>query len=163
MANIIKIKNSGTANSVPAANSLQYGELAINYNDGVIYYKDSLNEIVNLKAKNVQVFTILGNLIVGPGNARFYPSSSIKITNIRASVNVAPTGQSIIVDVLKNGTTIFTTQSNRPAIQPNTNISSFSIPDVTSITSNDYLTVDVSQVGSGVAGSDLTVLIEFVV
>jgi len=34
MANVIKIKNSGTANSAPT--SLEAGELAINYADGDI-------------------------------------------------------------------------------------------------------------------------------
>lgn len=43
MANTIKIKNSGTATSVPS--SLQYGELAINYADGKIFYKNNSNVI----------------------------------------------------------------------------------------------------------------------
>lgn len=41
MANTIKIKNSGTASSAPSAASLQYGELAINYADGKLYFKKS--------------------------------------------------------------------------------------------------------------------------
>lgn len=45
MANTVKIKNSGNANSVP--NSLEFGELAINYNDEVLYYKTSSNAIVS--------------------------------------------------------------------------------------------------------------------
>ncbi len=44
MANVIKIKNSGTANAAPT--SLETGELAINYADGKIYYKNSSNVIV---------------------------------------------------------------------------------------------------------------------
>ena len=44
MANVIRIKNSGTANSAPT--SLELGELAINYNDGKIFYKNSSNAIV---------------------------------------------------------------------------------------------------------------------
>lgn len=45
MANVIKIKNSGTANSAPT--SLEYGEIAINYNDGFIFFKDSSNTIIS--------------------------------------------------------------------------------------------------------------------
>jgi hypothetical protein len=161
MPNVIKLKNSGTANSAPS--SLEVGELAINYADGKIYYKDSLNAIVNFKDKQVQVFTILGGLSVGAGVSRFYPSSTIKITNVRASVNTAPTGASVIIDVLKNGTTIFTTQANRPAIAISTNVSSLAVPNITSLTSSDYLTINVSQVGSTIPGSDLTVLVEFLV
>lgn len=44
MPNTIKIKNSGTASATPT--SLEYGELAINYADGKIYYKNSANSIV---------------------------------------------------------------------------------------------------------------------
>lgn len=47
MANVIKIKNSGTANAAPLANTLQYGELAINYADGLIFYKDLSNAVIS--------------------------------------------------------------------------------------------------------------------
>ena len=45
MSNVIQIKNSGTANSEPTANSLSYGELAINYRDGKIFFKDHLGGV----------------------------------------------------------------------------------------------------------------------
>jgi hypothetical protein len=51
MANIIKIKNSGTANAAPT--SLEYGELAINYADGVLFFKDSNNTIISFEIKGV--------------------------------------------------------------------------------------------------------------
>jgi len=44
MANVIKLKNSGTANSAPT--SLEVGELAVNYADGKIYYKNISNAVV---------------------------------------------------------------------------------------------------------------------
>ena len=44
MANVIKIRNSGTANTAPT--SLEVGELAINYADGKIYYKNTSNAVV---------------------------------------------------------------------------------------------------------------------
>lgn len=43
MANTIKIKRSGTANTAPT--SLEHGELALNYADGKLYYKNSSNVI----------------------------------------------------------------------------------------------------------------------
>ena len=48
MANVIKLKNSGMANSAPT--SLEAGELAINYADGKIYYKNSSNVIVEFSS-----------------------------------------------------------------------------------------------------------------
>lgn len=44
MANTIKIKNSGNTASVPL--SLEHGELAINYADGKLFYKNNSNTIV---------------------------------------------------------------------------------------------------------------------
>lgn len=44
MANTIKIKNSGNTTSIPG--SLEHGELAINYADGKIFYKNNSNTIV---------------------------------------------------------------------------------------------------------------------
>jgi len=51
MANVIKIKNSGTANAAPT--SLEYGELAINYADGILFFKDSNNTIISFDIKGV--------------------------------------------------------------------------------------------------------------
>lgn len=45
MANIVKIRNSGTSLAQPS--SLEYGEIAINYNDGKLFYKNSSNQIVS--------------------------------------------------------------------------------------------------------------------
>lgn len=45
MANVVKIKNSGTPSSVPV--SLEHGEIAINYADKKLFYKDSNNSILN--------------------------------------------------------------------------------------------------------------------
>ena len=45
MANTIKIKNSGTSANVPAAASLEYGELALNYADGKLYFKTGTSTV----------------------------------------------------------------------------------------------------------------------
>ena len=41
----IKIKKSSVAGKVPVSGDLDYGELAVNYNDGKLYYKNSSNVI----------------------------------------------------------------------------------------------------------------------
>lgn len=50
MANTIKLKRSGTASQTPS--SLEYGELAINYADGKLFYKNSSNSIVEFSSNN---------------------------------------------------------------------------------------------------------------
>jgi hypothetical protein len=41
MANTLLLKRSSVAAKVPAPSSLSFGELSLNYNDGVLYYKNS--------------------------------------------------------------------------------------------------------------------------
>lgn len=83
------------------------------------------------------------------------------ITNVYAMCDTAPTGASLIVDVHKNGTTIFTTQSNRPTITTGTKLDMTSAPDVTAAAASDYLICYIDQVGSTVAGENLVVGIEY--
>ncbi len=117
-------------------------------------YRTSTEEVV-------LPFSKAGTLAVATGTHRLYAPGehTWTIAGVRASVGTAPTGASLIVDVNKNGTTIFTTQSNRPeiAISGFTDLSG--TIEVNSLASGEYLTVDVDQVGSTVAGSDLTVQI----
>jgi len=91
-----------------------------------------------------------------------YVGKALTVANITAGVNTAPTGASILVDVNKNGTTMFTTQGNRPTIAASGFSDAASVPDVTSLAAGDYITIDVDQIGSTIAGSNLVVSIELV-
>ncbi len=79
------------------------------------------------------------------------------IQKVFVSANTAPTGAAIIVDVNLNGTTIFTTQGNRPQIADGANTGESSSIDVTSFADGDYLQADIDQIGSVISGADLTV------
>ncbi len=113
------------------------------------------------KAPYTMVFTVPGTLVVGTGAARFPVHRPITITNVRANIGTAPTGAAVLVDVNKNGTTLFTTQGNRPSIAVSTNADNAATPDVTTATTDDYISIDVDQVGSTVAGANLTVTVEY--
>jgi hypothetical protein len=108
---------------------------------------------------DLSAFSKSGALTTGTGVSRLPIGAAYTIQSVRAMVNTAPTGAAILVDVNKNGTTIFTTQANRPSIAAAGNASSAAVPDVTSLAAGDFLTVDVDQIGSTVAGSDLTVIV----
>jgi len=72
----------------------------------------------------------------------------------------APTGAAILVDVNVDGTTIFSTQSNRPTIAISGNEGNTTTFNTTTIADGaHYITVNVDQIGSTVAGSDLTVTV----
>jgi hypothetical protein len=104
-----------------------------------------------------------GTLTVGAGKDRALIPFNAEIVSVSAVVGTAPTGASLIVDVLKNGTTIYTTTANRPTIAAGaTQTSALTRPDVTKLAPNDLLTLSVSQIGSTVAGADLDVVIQYV-
>lgn len=109
----------------------------------------------------VYVLTYVGTLVVGAGTSRLPIHRAITITNVRMTINTAPTGASVIVDVNKNGTTIFTTQSNRPTIAISGNSDLSSVPDITTAAAGDYITVDVDQIGSTIAGANMVLEIEY--
>lgn len=109
-----------------------------------------------------EVYTISGTLSVSTGALRLYnrSGSAWGLSLIYISVGTAPTGASIIVDVLINGTSIFNvTPANKPTIAAGAYTGVSGVPDTKSIASGSYFTVSVTQVGSTVAGSDLTVQI----
>lgn len=46
---VLKLKKSSVSKNFPSASDLEYGELALNYADGVIYYKNSSNAIKSFR------------------------------------------------------------------------------------------------------------------
>jgi hypothetical protein len=105
-------------------------------------------------------FAFDGALTTGTGTRRVYNPTgrTITIKQVTAHVVTAPTGAAILLDVNIGGTTVFTTQGNRPSIAASGNTSTAGNSDAAASTlaSGGYLTVDVDQIGSTVAGSDLT-------
>lgn len=107
----------------------------------------------------IQTFSAPGTVAVGSGTTKLRLPTAVAIQNVAATVGTAPTGASLIVDVNRNGTTVFTTQSTRPTIAAGNTVSNVAVPQVTVCNAGDTLTVDVDQVGSTVAGADLAVTI----
>lgn len=120
-------------------------------------------QIPNIALLRSYQFSSNGTLAVTTGKHRLYNDSGATwtILAVRASVGTAPTGSSAIVDVNVNGTTIFTTQGNRPTIAASSNTSGkVTNMDVTTVADGSYLTVDIDQIGSTITGSDMTVQVD---
>ena len=102
----------------------------------------------------------LGLATVGIKQAQALIPGPLTISKVKIYADTAPVGASLIVDVNKNGTTIFTTQANRPAIPSGGHADDSGAPNVTSLAEGDRLSVDVDQVGSTTPGdNDLLVTI----
>lgn len=132
---------------------------SINFVGGGVVASNS-GDAVTVKVADIQTFGYPGTLATYVGAGRYYIESACTISSIRASVGTAPTGASVIVDVNKNGTTVFTTQANRPTIAASGFTSgAVTNMNITSLAAGDYLTIDIDQVGSTIAGADLTVTV----
>lgn len=56
---VLKLKRSKVPGNIPAASSLDSGELAINTADGILYYKDASNEVKKLSDSDLIASTYL--------------------------------------------------------------------------------------------------------
>jgi len=82
------------------------------------------------------------------------------IDEVYLMVGTAPgTDKTFTCDVNKNGTTIFTTQGNRPSIVGTATEDTSGTPDVTTFVKNDKFTVDVDVSTAGTAVADAVCII----
>lgn len=138
-------------------------------NRGLLLYSDGTNLIglgfftQETTVIHTAIFTVASTLEVASNPLKIYNVSGVTrtISKVFLSVGTAPTGADVIVDVNKNGTTLFTTQANRPTITDGNTTGYSTSLDTTSWEDGTYLTVDVDQIGSSAAGADLTVHIKF--
>lgn len=84
---------------------------------------------------------------------------AMTVKEILISVETAPTGADLIIDINKNGTTMYTTQANRPTIPAGSTTATVSLPNIISIAKGDKITIDIDQVGSTNAGENLSLTI----
>lgn len=94
------------------------------------------------------------------GKGRIYNDSTatLQVVAVRASVGTAPT-TALVVDVNRNGTTIYSDQANRPSIAVGANTSGKVTPaELVTVAPGDYLTVDVDA-GAGAADLVVQVLV----
>lgn len=100
-----------------------------------------------------------GALVVAAGVLKLPLSGSYTLVDYRVRVGVAPTGAALIVDVNKNNVTLFTTQSARPTVAISGFLATTTAPAITTFVDGDYISIDVDQIGSTIAGSELVVVL----
>lgn len=105
------------------------------------------------------IFTFAGDLEVGSNPFKIYNKfgSSQTISQVFLSIATAPAGANVVVDIHKNGTTIFTNQSNRPAITDGNTEGYTTTIDVSTWADGEYLTAHIDQIGSNTPGANLVV------
>lgn len=114
----------------------------------------------DMKKASVEQFTwsIYGSLSgTYTGKAKIYCEGNYTFESCRISLGTASSSGAVTVDVNKNGTTIYTTQTARPSIAASGTTAVGNSPAVTSFAAGDYLTVDLDAFGTGAA--DLTIVV----
>lgn len=113
-------------------------------------------------------FTYSGNLSPESLDMRLYNDTGVdrKIKYVRASVGTSPQGNPVVLDILCNEKSIFTYREDDGLtkvpftpifeIAPNTNMSILE-PKSPSWKKNEYLTVNIKEIGTTFAGADLTI------
>ena len=102
-------------------------------------------------------FTAQGPLTVIPNGSEFpIAGGNFRIESIAARVVQAPVGASIILDVLRNNTSIFNTTADRPTIASGTNNAVVGNYSGSILVPGDYLETIIVQVGSTNPGDTLT-------
>lgn len=102
-----------------------------------------------------------GSLIPFTG-PKIYFTDDVEFTDSTISLTTPPTGSFAAFDVLRNGSSVY---SSSPAIPPSGSIASAGTlagPPTIYIARTDYLQVKCLQAGSGTPGADLTVLLKLI-
>jgi hypothetical protein len=71
MSTTIKLKKSGETGNVPSNSELEFGEIALNYADGILYYKDPSNAIQQISGTSANTFETInanGAIIIADSN-----------------------------------------------------------------------------------------------
>jgi len=97
-----------------------------------------------------------GILAVTTGTARWYAPRDVELIRARAHVRIAPAGANLEIRINKNGSSLHTMSIT----SGQTNALSLLSPPL-ELNEGDYLTVDITGVGSSTAGSDLNLVIRY--
>lgn len=98
------------------------------------------------------------NLATGTAKVTtFFPSATVTVNSVRAYVNTAPTGSTIIVDINEAGSTIMsaTKLSIDASEKTSGTAASAAVLSDTSLASDAEITFDIDQVGSTIPGKGL--------
>jgi hypothetical protein len=101
------------------------------------------------------------NLIAGTNKVYFRMPYAGTLLAVRASVNTAPTGSTIIVDINENGTSVLSTKLSIDATEKTSTTAA--VPAVISdsaLADDSEMSIDINQIGSTIPGKGLKVYLK---
>lgn len=98
------------------------------------------------------------NLTTGTAKVTFRMPYAMTLTAVRSSVNTAPTGSTLIVDINEGGNSILSTKLSIDASEKtSTTAASAAVISDSALADDAEMTIDIDQIGSTVAGKGLKV------
>jgi len=88
MSNIIKPKRSSIVGKVPTANDMEVGEIALNMADGILYFKNNLNEVKPIGGANASIDSLSDVVIASAstGNVLVYNGTNWTNTSLNSVI-----------------------------------------------------------------------------
>jgi hypothetical protein len=101
------------------------------------------------------------NLTTGTAKVSFRMPYAMTLSSVRASVNTAPTGSTLIVDINEAGSTILSTKLSIDASElTSTTAATAAVISDTALADDAEVTIDIDQIGSTIAGKGLKVVLK---
>jgi len=98
------------------------------------------------------------DLTTGTGKITFRMPYAMTLSSVRANVNTAPVGSTIIVDVNEGGTTVLSTKVTIDASEETSETAATDeVVSDTALADDAEMTIDIDQIGSSTAGKGLKV------
>ena len=124
-------------------------------NPGKIVFEDSAGTSAFAAGGGIEKdYKYTGILYPQNGSSRLFMSSAVTLNEVVANIEVGPVGNDIGLRINKNGTSATTVTITDGTTNATTT------PNV-SFVSGDYITVDITSVGSTTAGSNLYMVLKF--
>jgi len=144
---------------LPTSGNTQ-GDLGFVTATKALYVWDGTSWVNSNGDTNVVALIHTGELSAYTGTKRWYAPKNITISKIKARVDTAPTGAGIVIQVNRTTTGNVTT-NQQLTVADGTTIISDTSPTISSMSEDDYLTIDIVSVGTTTAGENLTVEITY--
>lgn len=153
MANKVLVKKSSTAAKVPLTTDLDYGELALNYTDGKLYYKTAGNVINYLDAINTTA-TLTNKTWNGNTIGVAYGGTGVTASTGANSVVLRDASQNITANSISEGfsnvaaagtTTTLTVASVPNYVVTGSGGQTYQLPDATTLSNGTNFTFNNNQ------------------
>jgi hypothetical protein len=161
-ANIIEIDNRNAITFSTSGTIVHNETTSLQGGTTDEYYHLTASEYTNLKKESMVI--VVGDettdITTGAAKLTFRMPYAFTLDDVRASVNTAPTGANLVVDINEGGTSVLSTELSIDAGEKtSTTATTEAVISDSSLADDSEITVDIDQVGSTVAGKGLKVVL----